>query len=80
MDIEELSKQIKEQHEKDVNRAKKERYEDIGLLSLGWGLAIISFAVKDVGTVNTLFFAAAAIFFLFFGIRAYNKSKEIKIS
>jgi len=79
MDIEELSKQIKEYHEQDRKRAKKERYENLGFISLGWGLAIISIAVTNVRNVDTIVFALVAIFFLFVGIRAYRKSKEIKV-
>ncbi len=78
MDIDELSKQIKEQHEEDNKRAKKERLENLAFVSLGFGLAVIGLAVKDVDIVNTVVFAVAAIFFLVFGIRAYNKSLEEK--
>ena len=85
MDIEELSKKIDKyheegikNHEKDKKRAKKERYENLSFISLGWGLAIISIAVTNVHIVDMIVFALAAIFFLVVGIRAYRKSIEFK--
>ena len=76
MDIEELSKKIDEYHEEEKNRAQKERHEDLSIVSLGLGLTAIGFAVKDVDIVDTVVFAVAVGFFLFFGIRAYSKSKK----
>ena len=78
-DIEELSKKIYEYHEKDRKRAKKERYENLSFISLGWGLAIISIAVTNLRIVDIIVYTLAAIFFLVVVIRTYRKSIDIKV-
>ena len=77
MDIEELSEKIEKYHDEEEKRSKKERLENLAFVSLAFGLAVIGLAVKDVDIVNTFVFAAAAVFFLIFGIKAYNKSKKV---
>ena len=79
MDIEELSKKIDKYHDKDRKRAKKERYENLSFISLGWGLAIISIAVTNLRIVDIIVYTLAAIFFLVVGIRTYRKSIDIKV-
>ena len=79
MDIEELSKKIDAYNEKDRKRAKKERYENLSFISLGWGLAIIGIAVTNLRIVDIIFYTLAAIFFLVVGIRTYRKAIDIKV-
>jgi hypothetical protein len=79
MDIEELGKKIDEYHEKDRKRTKKERYENLSFISLGWSLAIISIAVTNLRIVDIIVYTLAAIFFLVVGIRTYSKSIDIKV-
>ena len=83
IDIEELSKQIKEYHKNDRKRAKndrkrakKERLENLGLISLGFALTTTGLAVINPDFTDRLITSLATLVLLIFGVVFFIKSRK----
>lgn len=85
--IEDLSKQIEGYHKEDIKRIKEDGYNNLSLISLGFGLTIMSIAVSIVIANNVhidyilaliFFLILVAIFFLGTCVWARMKAQDTK--